>query len=81
VQDLLRNGIQPFQSFFIKPDMLNCRGNLASKFLVHAAVLCNNTSPTAAELKDMIKYSPCGLITDKNIHTCRPCIYSEIPLI
>jgi hypothetical protein len=47
---------------------LNCRGKLAYKFLVDAAVLCNNTFPPAAELKDKIKYSPCGLIIDKNIH-------------
>jgi hypothetical protein len=26
------------------------------------------TSPTAAELRDVIKYSPRGLITHKNIH-------------
>jgi hypothetical protein len=57
--------------------MLNCRGKLASKFLVDAAVLCNNTSPTAAELKNMIKYSLCGLITDKNIHTYRYALHIQ----
>jgi hypothetical protein len=44
-----------FQGSFIKPGKLNCQGKLASTILVDATVLCNCTSPTAADLRDVMK--------------------------
>jgi hypothetical protein len=70
----------PFQGSFIKPDKLKCQGKLASTILVDAAVLCNHTSPTAADLKDVTKIQSLWF-NYRYIYTCRPCIYTKIPLL